>query len=131
MESCFSMNSRSNECGKGSRANQLISGDRLLASRIIDFRRTLFRRGRHHIPCGDPVHNLLNHSGPLIALDGAGAVRYRLQYALSKRRTRALIITSPFQLTRSLTRDPCVPYMPFALVSWSLFPLHYPRVATW
>lgn len=31
--------------------------------------------GRHHNACGDPAHNLLNHSGlKLVALDGACAV---------------------------------------------------------
>jgi len=41
--------------------------------------------GRHHIACGDPTHNLLNYSGlQLFALDGAGAVRFRSQSALSK-----------------------------------------------
>lgn len=41
--------------------------------------------GRNHIARGDPAHNLLNQSGrQLIALDGAGAVRYGSQCALSK-----------------------------------------------
>jgi hypothetical protein len=41
--------------------------------------------GRHHIAGADPAHNLLNYSGlQLFALDGAGAVRFRSQSALSK-----------------------------------------------
>ena len=41
--------------------------------------------GCHDNARGDPAYNLLNRSGlQLFALDGAGAVRYRSQCALSK-----------------------------------------------
>ena len=46
----------------------------------------------HHITCGDPAHNLLNHSGlQLFALDGAGAVRFKVAMCVERAYNPTLI----------------------------------------